>query len=90
MAFYAGLGGSIYFNIKDHTRLEWTDISGVRVAGVYQADTSPFRDHYIYKVPVYQRPDNYTMKVISDTPFPVSLVAMQWEGQYSPGFYRKG
>ena len=90
MAFYAGLGGSIYFNIKDHTRLEWTDISGVRVAGVYQADTSPFREHYIYKVPVYQRPDNYTMKVISDNPFPVSLVAMQWEGQYSPGFYRKG
>jgi hypothetical protein len=89
MAFYAGLGGSVYFNIKDRTRKEWTDVSGVRVAGVYQADTSPFREHYIYKVPVYQRPDNYTMKVISDNPFPVSLVAMQWEGQYSPGFYRK-
>ena len=89
MAFYAGLGGSIYFNIKDRTRLEWTDVSGIRIADVYAADTSPFREHYIYKVPVYQRPDNYTMKVISDNPFPVSLVAMQWEGQYSPGFYRK-
>jgi hypothetical protein len=90
MAFYAGLGGSISFNIQDRTRLEWTDVSGVRIADVYFADTSPFREYFIYKVPVYQRPDNYTMKVISDNPFPVSLVAMQWEGQYSPGFYRKG
>jgi hypothetical protein len=89
MAFYAGLGGSIYFNIKDRTRLEWTDVSGIRIADVYAANTSPFQDHFIYKVPIYQRPDNYTMKVISDNPFPVSLVAMQWEGQYSAGFYRR-
>lgn len=89
MAFYAGLGGSVYFQLKDNTRQEWTDVSGVRMADVYAADTSPFRDHFIYKVPVYQRPDNYTMKVLSDNPFPVSLVAMQWEGQYSAGFYRR-
>ena len=89
MAFYAGLGGAISFQLKDNTRLEWTDVSGVRVADVYAADTSPFREHFIYKVPIYQRPDNYTMKVTSDNPFPVSLVAMQWEGQYSAGFYRR-
>lgn len=89
MAFYTGLGGDVYFNIKDNTRQEWTDVSGVRIADVYAADTAPFRESYIYKVPIYQRPDNYTMKVISDTPFPVSLIAMQWEGQYSPGFYRR-
>jgi len=89
MAFYAGLGGAVSFNIKDNTRAEWTEVSGVRIADFYPADTAPFREHYIYKVPVYQRPDNYTMKVISDNPFPVSLVAMQWEGQYSAGFYRR-
>jgi hypothetical protein len=89
MVFYAGLGGTISFQLKDNARFEWTDVSGVRVADVYAADTSPFREHFIYKVPVYQRPDNYTMKVISDNPFPVSLVAMQWEGQYSAGFYRR-
>jgi hypothetical protein len=89
MKFYTGLGGAVNFNLKDNTRTEWTDVSGVQIADVYPADTSPFRDYFIYKVPVYQRPDNYTMKVISNNPFPVSLVAMQWEGQYSPGFYRK-
>lgn len=89
MKFYTGLGGSVSFNIKDNTRSEWTDMSGVQLADTYPADTSPYRDTYVYKVPVYQKPDNYTMKVLSNNPFPVSLVAMQWEGQYSAGFYRR-
>lgn len=89
MKFYTGLGGSVSFNIKDNTRTEWTDVSGIQLADTYPADTSPYRDSYVYKVPVYQKPDNYVMKVLSNNPFPVSLVAMQWEGQYSTGFYRR-
>jgi hypothetical protein len=89
MAFYTGLGGDIYFSIRDRSRPEWSSIGGAQIADFYPANTSPFRDTYVYKVPIYQRPENYTMKVTSNTPFPVSLVAMQWEGQYSPGFYRR-
>ena len=89
MAFYTGLGGDIYFSIRDRSRPEWSSIGGAQIADFYSANTSPFRDTYVYKVPIYQRPDNYTMKVTSNTPFPVSLVSMQWEGQYSPGFYRR-
>jgi len=89
MAFYTGLGGDIYFNIRDRSRPEWSSIGGAQIADFYISNTSPFRDAYVYKVPIYQRPDNYTMKVTSNTPFPVSLVSMQWEGQYSPGFYRR-
>ena len=89
MAFYTGLGGDIYFSIRDRSRPEWASIGGAQIADFYTANTSPFRDAYVYKVPIYQRPDNYTMKVTSNTPFPVSLVAMQWEGQYAPGFYRR-
>ena len=89
MKVYTGLGGAVNFNLKDKTRAEWTDVSGVLLADVYLADTSPFKDSYIYQIPIYQRPDNYTMKILSNNPFPVSLVALQWEGQYSPGFYRR-
>jgi hypothetical protein len=89
MAFYTGLGGDVYFSIQDRGRPTWRSIDGARVADFYISDTSPFRDTFVYKVPIYQRPDNYTMKVTSNTPFPVSLVAMQWEGQYSPGFFRR-
>ena len=89
MAFYTGLGGDIYFSIRDRSRPEWSSIGGAQIADFYISNTSPFRDSYVYKVPIHQRPDNYTMKVTSNTPFPVSLVSMQWEGQYSPGFYRR-
>ena len=89
MAFYTGLGGDVYFSIRDRSRPEWSSIGGAQIADFYISNTSPFRDTYVYKVPIYQRPDNYTMKVTSNTPFPVSLVSMQWEGQYSPGFYRR-
>lgn len=89
MAFYTGLGGDIYFNLKDRTRSEWYNVNGSKIADLYTANTSPFSDVFIYKVPIYQRLDNYTMKVTSNTPFPVSLVSMQWEGQYAPGFYRR-
>ena len=89
MAFYTGLGGDVYFSVLDRGRADWRSIDGARISDFYISDTSPFRDSYVYKVPIYQRPDNYTMKVTSNTPFPVSLVAMQWEGQYSPGFFRR-
>lgn len=89
MSFYTGLGGDIYFSLRDRSRPEWFNVSGAKIADLYTANTSPFRDSFIYKVPIYQRPDNYTMKVTSNTPFPVSLVSMQWEGQYAPGFYRR-
>jgi len=87
MAFYTGLGGDIYFSIRDRSRPEWSSIGGGQLADFYTANTAPFRESYVYKVPIHQRPDNYTMKVTSNTPFPVSLVSMQWEGRYSPGFY---
>ena len=89
MKFYTGLGGTVSFDITDNTRSVWTDIPSVRLADFYKADTSPFTTSYVYSVPVYQRPDNYVMKVLSNNPFPVSLVALQWEGQYSSGFYRR-
>jgi hypothetical protein len=87
MSFYTGLGGDVYFSIKDRSRPDWAIIGGGQLADFYTANTAPFRDTYVYKIPIHQRPDNYTMKVTSNTPFPVSLVSMQWEGRYSPGFY---
>jgi len=87
MQFYTGLGGDVYFSIRDRSRPDWFSIGGEKTADLYIANTAPFRDSYVYKVPIHQRPDNYTMKVTSNTPFPVSLVSMQWEGRYSPGFY---
>jgi hypothetical protein len=84
---YAALSGAIYFSLKTRGRKDWVDFAGIRMADYYQADDVPMNDYTLYKVPVLQRPQNFDMKIFSDNPFPVSLVAMVWEGQYSPKFY---
>ena len=43
----------------------------------------------VVTVPIHQRNTNFELKVSSDSPFPVSLASMMWEGYYSPRFYRR-
>ena len=47
------------------------------------------QEQNIFTIPIHQRPDNYTLRIFSDSPFPVSLTSMAWEGNYSPRFYRR-
>ena len=67
----------------------WYDVQPVQEAGEYAADDVPMNDLNTFTVPIHQRTDNFTLRVFSDSPFPVSLTSMIWEGNYSPRFYRR-
>ena len=67
----------------------WYDIQPVQEANEYLADDVPMSDQNVFTVPIHQRTDNFTLRVFSDSPFPVSLTSMMWEGNYSPRFYRR-
>ncbi len=67
----------------------WYDIQPVQEANEYLADDVPMSDQSVFTVPIHQRTDNFTLRVFSDSPFPVSLTSMMWEGNYSPRFYRR-
>ena len=67
----------------------WYDIQPVQEANDYLADDVPMTDQNVYTVPIHQRTDNFLLRVFSDSPFPVSLTSMMWEGNYSPRFYRR-
>jgi len=67
----------------------WYDIQPVQEAGEYAADDVPMNDLNTFTVPIHQRTDNFTLRIFSDSPFPVSLTSMVWEGNYSPRFYRR-
>tara|TARA_R100001463_G_scaffold2637_1_gene10928 strand:+ start:1401 stop:4394 length:2994 start_codon:yes stop_codon:yes gene_type:complete len=67
----------------------WYDIQPVQEANEYLADDVPMTDQNVYTVPIHQRTDNFLLRVFSDSPFPVSLTSMMWEGNYSPRFYRR-
>ena len=87
--FQMGLGGEVNFIVNSRGRDAWTLTAGVNDADYYLANDIPFNATSLFTVPIYQRSTNFTMSVKSDSPFPVSLVSMMWEGNYSPRFYSR-
>ena len=85
----AGRSGAIRFKIKPTGSNEWKDVQHTTEAGVYQGDTNPVINEQIFTLPIHQRNTNFELKVTSNFPYPVSLVSMMWEGNYSPRFYRR-
>jgi len=68
---------------------EWSDITPTLDANYYLADDVPLEEQNVFTVPIHQRSENVSVRLYSDTPFPVSLISMVWEGNYSPRFYRR-
>jgi len=68
---------------------EWYNLNPVVIADSYLANDIPLADQTVFSLPIHQKTDNFTLRLFNDTPFPVSLNSMMWEGIYSPRFYRR-
>ena len=68
---------------------EWYNLNPVIMADNYLANDIAVSDQTVFTLPIHQRPDNFTLRLFNDSPFPVSLNSMMWEGIYSPRFYRR-
>lgn len=55
----------------------------------YLADDVAIESESIYTFPVNQRNKNVELRIFNNTPFPISLSSMVWEGQYSQRFIRR-
>ena len=89
MKFSTGLSGVVSFKLKPKGAAEWNDVHPTIDANFYLANDVPLADQSVMTVPIHQRNDNFTLRAYSDSPFPVSLTSMMWEGYYSPRFYRR-
>jgi hypothetical protein len=89
MKFQLGLTGDVVFKLQASGRTQWDDIEGVRDADYYLANDIPFAKTTQFTIPIHQKSENIRLRVFSDSPFPVSLISMMWEGNYSPRFYRR-
>ena len=67
----------------------WYTIQPTQDANYYLGDDVPIEEQNTFVVPIHQKTDNYTLRVFSDSPFPVALTSMAWEGNYSPRYYRR-
>ncbi|MDC6475518.1 hypothetical protein PQZ37_00765 [bacterium] len=87
--FSIGRTGAITFKIKATGSNEWKDVQHTAEADYYAGDTNPVVSERVFTIPVHQRNTNFELKVTSNFPFPVSLISMMWEGNYSPRFYKR-
>ena len=67
----------------------WYDLQPIQESNAYLADDVAILGENVYTLPLHQRSDNFSLRVFSDSPFPVSLTSMMWEGNYSPRYYRR-
>ena len=67
----------------------WYTLQPTQDANYYLSDDVPLDKQSVFTVPIHQRSDNYTLRVFSDSPFPVALTSATWEGTYSPRYYRR-
>lgn len=84
-----GLSGPIKYDVNITGRPEWSKTIEATTPYSYDLNSVNMSADATHTVPIYQRNENLTFKIIGDTPFPVSLLSLNWEGKYNTGFYRR-
>lgn len=84
-----GLSGPIKYQINITGRPEWSNTVEAVQPYVYDLNNVNLSAESIQTVPIYQRNENLSIKIIGDSPMPVSILSMNWEGKYNTGFYRR-
>ena len=87
--FSFGLSGDVGFYVKARGREDWSEAATSKQANYYYANDIAFTEQSTYTLPLHQKPDNFSVKVTSSSPFPVTLNSLTWEGNYSPRFYKR-
>ena len=87
--FSLGETGSVSFQTKSYGSDTWEMVNVIPDANYYNANEIAFTNSTLMTVPIYQKNEYFDFKVTSDSPIPVSLNSMMWEGQYSPRYYRR-
>ena len=68
---------------------EWYNLTPTIKANTYLANDIALSEQSVFTLPIHQKTENFQVRLFNDSPFPVSLNSMMWEGNYSPRFYRR-
>ena len=68
---------------------EWYNLNPTQIADTYLANDIALSEQSVFSIPIHQKTDNFQLRIFNDSPFPVSLNSMMWEGNYSPRFYKR-
>mgnify|MGYP003147188624 CR=1 FL=1 len=85
-----GLSGPVTYNVNLTGIPDRSQTISVNKPHQYQLGNVNITADAIHDVPIYQRNENVSLSIIGDTPLPVSLLGMNWEGRYTDKFYSRG
>ena len=68
---------------------EWYNLNSTQIADTYLANDIALSEQSVFTIPIHQKSNNFQLRIFNDSPFPVSLNSMMWEGNYSPRFYKR-
>jgi len=68
---------------------EWYNLNPTQIADTYLANDIALSEQSVFSIPIHQKSQNFQLRVFNDSPFPVALNSMMWEGNYTPRFYRR-
>ena len=85
----AGLQGALSFELRSRGYEDFDVTYEVTPADDYEASTVPLVRTKLFEVPINRLNRYYTLKSISESPYPIAMNSMTWEGNYSPRFYRR-
>lgn len=85
-----GLSGPVTYEIDLTGIPTWENVVSTTLPNTYVLNNVNLSSGSVHIVPIYQRNRNTSIRIIGDTPFPVSLLDLTWEGKYSSRFYRGG
>jgi hypothetical protein len=88
--FKHGVSGPVNYRIFATGSPMRTMTISPATAGDYEANNIAFTPESVHTVPLYQRNENLRIQIIGDSPFPVSLLGLDWEGKLNQRFYRRG
>lgn len=85
-----GLSGPVDYKISITGLADFTETISVTQPNQYQLNSVNMQASSTHVVPVFQRNENLAIEIIGNTPFPVSLLGLDWEGKLNQRFYRRG
>jgi hypothetical protein len=84
-----GLSGPVKYNVNLTGIPNRSETVSAIMPYTYTANDVAMAAESVHDVPVYQRNNNISLSIVGDTPLPVSLLGMTWEGKYNKKFYSR-
>lgn len=84
-----GLSGPVTYQVNITGLDQWDKVVNVTLPYQYVLNNVNLSAEATHVVPIHQRNKNLRIRIVGDTPFPVTLTSMQWEGRYTNNFYTR-